>query len=1021
MRDSIPHVRDHSFRSAPSEPLNLEVLPMAVYGTPVGYAVPVNSNKTVNPCHDSRKFSIHAIEALIDGTKMPVDALNFKTCDTMDNSVNKMLVRAKYLSSIISVNSLKWNTNFERSRKDTLDDLVVNEVVKGVEYLCTSDDHYIHVLPNDVEEKELTANILQRMQDCGVFNQNKECRYKSSELDTQMNDNKHATVLSKHLRIQQILQDHNLLPDEFKLNIDSDINVKTDQSLNDVLPAWTDKNSKRLIDNPFQCWFRVKDGLYRVNPKEIRLNSRHKKTCEQPFKYSQPYFYCSSVNFTRFMPYKPVIGLYVDDEMKNIKTYLLKTIRNAAEKNGLKSTETKDVTHELLIQYFNGRTNDENYTMLGSALNPEENGTVHRVLESVLHHEIWCMEMCPPVGLSLYDILLDPKSPAFREDVRTEILQKNPMNMSGTSEDEIITTLIDGFANFVNATKGLIRQGSSFEAWDVKKAFDMMNTIVREKLFPGVSVDVISDVLKWLDDVPDTIHIPLRNPFTNGFLTDRAVYRGSIRRRAYSTQTQCCLNLERTTSFCTLKGYDETSHKLIVQAFQDPEYTNLTIEKNTVHVRAYKRYADLENVVKTLTANGMTLDKDSLYSLVIHKPRIIPDEVPSNTSMSVTGLWGNMRRMHETEREFAVRAASIHPDMICFNITVNSATNIRAKKMLNDIFSAKALGIWDSGTWEEKLGFGSIFVKVIDAFIQVITKLNPFGDGNEYSLIQTVVQWMMDLFDYIVDAFQKDTADSYWQYFQHGADDDSTGEGMLGSTFSNVIHMSHNTSPDENPVDGRLNDMLEAVQATVHTQYAVQDPLGFIMNILKQDPGFDTWGASIYETVQEILVVFVNPLQVLFLVPKLQRIAINMYNTWDRKRLQHNRQHTLTYASFVRHLSLNRDIVALVQRDRKEIVEPEKKPASIVLGARMTKELVTWSKSSPMILTHTYYRDGPQKCYIHERPRCSECSKETIGFDDAVYNVAGTLRRFAESGILQEDLESEVVRLRERVRELEGT
>lgn len=987
----------------------------------------------------------------MDGTKKPEGAVDFKTCDQINDDVNKMLMRTKYLSSIIPTYELEWNKNFERSRTDKLYETAVTEVVKGVQYLRTGDGRYIHVLPPDVDDDSLTGDILQRMQDCGVFNHYQECRYKADVLDRVMDDREHATQLANLLRIQPVPQGFQPLQEDCELE-DDDARPNqdlTNQSLGEVLTTWSEENCKRIIQNPFKCWLRSSasdespGALFRVIPYEVRFDtSWGTKTCKETFLYSRPYFYCSSLTFTRLMPYKPAIGFYVDEEMTTIRKFLFDTIRDAAMKHELTPAKLKRVTHELWIQYFTGREDDAN-RVVGFISNNEENNKIHDVFESVLYHEIWCTEMCPPVGRSIYD-LLDPTSPVFRADLREEILRTAPNAMRG-DEDEIITGIINQFARFVDrSTGGLRREGTSWEAWDVTNAFRQLkdateartNDLLRE-YFPQFSISDVRHIfrdLTWLRDVPDTVYIPIpdaegelvRPVGSSGRLVrykkDRAVYRGSIRRRAYSTQTQCCLNLERTRSSCTLTGYDEQRHSSFVKAFTDNEHTSVSVDGKNVHVRAHKRYADLMNVVTTLQANEMTLVEGSMQYLVTHTPRIIADAVPNNSSVSITGLSRSMRREYESERDFAIRSASIHPDMICFNVTVDNTTSNRARNLLADIANMKALGIWSSGTWQEKLGFGAIFIQLVDSVTQMVTAL--FGD--RVSLIESFVSWILGAFDNLVDAIQSlGPGDSIWQLDLSSGDDADSGGGLLGRAFSNVFSWDTDESFAANAADKGTDLALETVQAAVHTAHAAQNPVDFIMNLMKMIPGFDTWGTAIEDFVENILTLLVNPLQILFLVPKLQRIVMNMYNSYDRKRLQHIRQHTLTYASFVRHLAGIDDVTRRVKLDMRSIDEETQKPVFVVLGARMSQELLKWSRR-PSIkgagyssIMRTYYRDSPQKCFIHNRRRCNDCNKEVISFADAVNNIARTLKRLVEWGLMEEDVESEVVRLRERVRELE--
>ena len=104
-----------------------------------------------------------------------------------------------------------------------------------------------------------------------------------------------------------------------------------------------------------------------------------------------------------------------------------------------------------------------------------------------------------------------------------------------------------------------------------------------------------------------------------------------------------------------------------------------------------------------------------------------------------------MRRNYETEREFAVRAASIHPDIICFNVLSNDTDTNEARKFLGTISLMKSIDVFNSGKWHEQVGFGVIIVHMIDLIQQSISIL--FGDNEtNATFLETIVSWIFGAF-----------------------------------------------------------------------------------------------------------------------------------------------------------------------------------------------------------------------------------------------------------------------------------
>lgn len=950
-------------------------------------------------CNDTRSFSIHTMEAFADGLPKPTGSADLRTCDHESSKGNDLLIRAKYLSSVAAVNELEWEKNFVRVREDFLEGVVVEQVENGIEYMRTNSDHYIHTLhpPRYLEKNHaentqmLVADILKRMKDCNTFTlTSSECRYKSDILVPAFDDDvAHATKLVSHL-LFEFMPDKGVYDETMKITGTDppSTGMSARQNLSDVLQVVSKEDANKLISQPFQCWFEMPNDLYyRIVPNEIRWGLV-RKSCNEVFKYVKPYFYCSSFDTTRLVPYKPAIGIFVDrDKCPRSYEYLHETIRNAAEKKGLVGENGRNfvtVTHELAIQYFDVQGKDDSYYLFtGGVNNPEENGSIHAVLDSIMDEEQWFFETGEPVGPSIMTIL-DKKSPVFDEVLRNEIVRS-----AGANDTEAIEATLASVVNMLST------ESASLE--NLKRKFP------------------------WLDMIPDTVHIPD---------TDGALYRVSVKRRAYSTQTQCCLNIERTQSECRFTGYETERHEAILSAFNTGDgRTTITVDEKsgTLYAKAHNRYADLVSIKETFEGVNLLVVPGSERYMVTHNPRIIPDAVPSRLSVSMSGFYKSMRRSFETERQFAVRAASIHPDMICFNLTTGDSMSNDVKRFLKQIDEMKKMDIFNSGSWQERLGFGAIVVQMVNLVVQSGTML--FTDGNT-TFVETIVSWIFGAFDKVVDAIQDmGPGDSLGDFFHELMEQEESTSGLLGRAFENAqkfVTWEEGASVGDTVADKLRDTGLEAIQGAVHTAGAMTNPLAFVLDLMKDIPFLSDFTAEFTETIETFFACVLNPIQIFMLGQKLNRILVNMYTKYDRKRLQNVRQHSLTYASFINHLTSIPEIVAMTKLKLYGVDENTGQTVISIMGSKLTRALIQWSNSDPQIqrvgftsITNTYYRNSRVKCFVHNRLRCVECHKVTIGFETATANLSRALRRASEWGNAVEDVQSEVVRLRARVRELE--
>ena len=272
--------------------------------------------------------------------------------------------------------------------------------------------------------------------------------------------------------------------------------------------------------------------------------------------------------------------------------------------------------------------------------------------------------------------------------------------------------------------------------------------------------------------------------------------------------------------------------------------------------------------------------------------------------------------------------------------------------------------------------------------------------------------------------------DSLGEFYTQLMDQEESQSGLLGRAFDNAKKFV-TTWDDKSPVTDNLADKLrdtglEAIQGAVHTVGAINNPLNFVLDLIKDIPFLSDFGSDLTEAIEWVFAALLNPIQLLMLGQKAFRITMSMYTKYDRKRLQNLRQHTLTYASFVQHLSSNPEIVELCKRNLYDEDETTHQPVVRVLGAKLSAALMEWSTSNAKIrrvgftsITNTYYRNSNVKCATHNRLRCVECHKVTLGIETATGNISRAVRRACEWGDVVEDVETEVRRLREEVRVLQ--
>ena len=398
--------------------------------------------------------------------------------------------------------------------------------------------------------------------------------------------------------------------------------------------------------------------------------------------------------------------------------------------------------------------------------------------------------------------------------------------------------------------------------------------------------------------------------------------------------------------------------------------------KKTVTVTT-ETYSNLKKIIKVFTENGLKVQSE--HSEGTHIPRVIADAVPKQEYPGLKVFNQHRYEMsdHDTQRTFSIRSASIHPDMICYNMHSKMVTDNRVKDNIATISVLTNLEIYKNGTWGEQTGFFFAFVQIIDSVIQLFSSISI----KRVSILEIVVKPILDSFDWLIDHIQKAGAgDSIFSAFDQDASD---------MTFMNVL--AHYTSSSflrtlsfvksQEIGDAARDAGLEIVQQGTH--FAV-DPVQFIANLLPDKfLGIEEFS----ELAERILSCFWNPFQVFFFLPYLKRTFLNMYNRWDRKRLQKLRQHTLTYAPFVRYLFDDQNTINQILR--LKTYEEKKEMLSIQLLKMQPSQKFSYFTT----IIRTYYKECHHKCFIHTKMRCSECNKMTLSWNEAIDNICVTLKR----------------------------
>tara|TARA_B110001450_G_C17627977_1_gene484015 strand:+ start:207 stop:1496 length:1290 start_codon:yes stop_codon:yes gene_type:complete len=414
---------------------------------------------------------------------------------------------------------------------------------------------------------------------------------------------------------------------------------------------------------------------------------------------------------------------------------------------------------------------------------------------------------------------------------------------------------------------------------------------------------------------------------------------------------------------------------------------NISIEPNEPNegellATAGTRYDDMLTLIESLKDHNITLISGTERYEASHKVHIIPDVCPSDSVPVLFGMDSNARRSTEDEIDFAARAASIHPDIICSRIVDGASAG---RQLLDALAVINALEPLKYANVTEALGFGGALVGVLDAVQKMF--------GVDHPLLEVIADALLSAFDWMIEGIQAlGPGDSLVDLLPSFGDDDVLPEpgdveidveGTSGF-LSGLMDTIENTAATAGDMG---NDaLLEVAQQAVHTTFSIgeilQNPAAFI---LENVPGAAEWGDGFIETIERIIGCVMNPLQLIGFGYQMHKIFMRMYVKYDRGRLQNIRQHSLTHAAFVRHLVAH-------------IKETDDMNTLLLMS-----QLVKWSQQTSAGFTsirRIFYENSPFKCYKHSRYRCLECSKKTLSLNEATRNLTRLYIRSAHNGNL---------------------
>jgi hypothetical protein len=949
----------------------------------------------------------------IRGEERPTEAIKFTKCGGQDVE-HILLVRSLYWHRFKKVHDLKWKTHFERSRKTSVKDLrPIESMGTKSPYLTDRDGKQYATLPK-LDGDQVFDDVLQRVEKC-YFMKGDNCKYALPNLHVDSTDDTELEVLSEHILFEEdnISLERNL---EYKLNVTTaPTSVVSGMKTLHEMDADV-KESAAFLRNPFRCWFTYTIGtvehLMRAVPTVIRLKTSRfsdDTSCKETWLYRKPFLYCSDFQHTVLVPYHPVIGLRVKNETHLNDTvqllgFALSEFRRQTNIDMELLGNPVPRTSELYVQYFTEPQDLEH----------ESDNTIHRFLDAINRMHVWEKVDAEPKGTRLdgtgvakvmtdsaFTFLMLDKLPipSLREPIGNMLLDF----ASKAIESQVIAQ--GGIRADLSSirTVGEVLDTATLMPWliywrqNLESISSLFKTTTAQNMLANQNIN-----WSWLHDLPFDSYIEY-----NGRFYRRVAPLNTI---AYATQTQCCINIERGRTTARFTGYRESDHKSMIDILSKGGNISIEPKGGELLATAGTRYDDMLTLIESLKDHNITLIPGTERYEASHKVHIIPDVCPSDSVPALFGMDSNARRSTEDEIDFAARAASIHPDIICSRIVDGASAG---RQLLDALTVVNALEPLKYANVTEALGFGGALVGVLDAVQKMF--------GVDHPLLEVIADALLSAFDWMIEGIQAlGPGDSLVDLIPSFGDDDVLPEPgdveidveETSGFLSGLMDTIENTAATAGDMG---NDaLLEVAQQAAHTTFSIgeilQNPAAFI---IENFPGAAEWGDGFIETIEAIIGCVMNPLQLIGFGYQMHKIFMRMYVKYDRERLQNIRQHSLTHAAFVRYLVANiqeaDDINAL--RDKRKFN---------LAKQLLTSQLVNWSQQTSAGFTsirRICYEHSPFKCYKHSRYRCLECSKQTVSLNDATRNLTRLYIRSAQWGLEEDD--GDVIRLNQRIVELE--
>lgn len=896
-------------------------------------------------------------------------AQDFRTCESDEaNSANLLLARARCIYLNSKIKGWTWIQNFVRPRVDYLEDVTVYKGVDGSVYLETGSNTIVRTLPTldrtstpNSPSVDLQRDVLKRTQKCDLF-RSEECRHVSTLIHDYEYSNEHVQQLSKHLCLQHVpkqnyyvyMKKYDITPLVQINNADVDWIAK--QGLSEVLSTTTITSGKHIhtvIDSPFMCWFDVTiNGVnerFSIKQNEIRLTDDWKsslslKRCKETFLYVDGQFFCASKKAPRETDdVRDFTRLAPYDPVIGIWA---DTITDTYASAFIMDTITDALKNfkQFTIADLVKQTFELHLQYLHAIGDSETNDDIHELFETMSGRAKF-FRGSSVRGVSLLDVIYDEEN----KTLLAEIQKADP--------DDQVENIITSFANSIGN-----------DGWEVETPH-------------------------WSYHIPDTMYIPVN--------AGQQVHKVSIRSRVFVTRTQCCLNIERGRSTCRFTGYDEAKHGMLKRSMHVDGTLELESNDSTLRVTAPTSFLEIQRIVDTFESFDMTFQEDSLHYTVTYVPRIIPDRCES-----IEDNFGWLRRksVELSPIETGMRMASIHPDMICFQLLVQDSAGLRLRKSLNHLKVVE--NAWNSGALWEVGGFSAMFIQFADLLsVWAQSILNAFGlPIDPTSITEMLLEGLSGLFDKFISAIQDMGAGQglgvFWQNLMSPTEERGLLDGIVHD-WGKFCTLNPDAGWMDNLRDKAVDTALEGAKGAVDVSASMSNIPDMILDFFQNIPFFEKYIDEARDFIESILSMILNPIQMFFLYSKMKRMFMNWYIKYDHDRMQNVQQHSETYSAFVRYVAENESAVVKLSAMRLTDLATPYYNASVLeaLKVELSRALYTWAntmQSPHTAIVRIYYKETGHRCYIHSRRRCPECSKQKMKLCDAVNTLSQAVFRYTE-------------------------